>query len=69
MDFVFFVEEVVSQEEDEFNAWSRKLEMFFSQLLFPAWSHHETVQAQVIKDRAEKEEEQRLIEIEKEAER
>ena len=39
------------------------------QLLFPAWNHQENVRAQVLKDRADAEEQRRLQELEKEAER
>lgn len=58
-----------SPEEDEFNTWSGKLEKFFVQLLFPAWSHQENVRSQVLKDKAELEEQQRIHELHKEAER
>ena len=56
-------------EEDEFNVWSSKLDKFFSQILFPLWNYQETVRGQVVKDKIEREEEERLQEIEKEAER
>jgi len=56
-------------EEDEFNIWSSKLDKFFSQLLFPLWNYRETVRAQVNKDRIEKEEQDRIQELEREAEK